>query len=225
MSDLITPPPRTSELVVGRMQDLIRNGRWPVGRRIPAEPELVEQFGVGRNTIREAVRALEYSGMLVPRRGDGTYVRSRNVLAAAIERCLPGSAHLELLGARRGIEGEAAAAAAERVDADGVSRLRDLLRTAESALSAGEVEAYAQADIAFHAAVVAESGNGLLIELYGGIIEVMQRLHASIIDASVVDGVHPVGHHDLVDAIAAGDPERARTAVHSYLEQARRGLS
>ena len=72
MSDVIERPRRTSELVVERMERLIRDGEWPVGTCIPPEPELVKHFGVGRNTIREAVRALEHSGMLVPRRGDGT---------------------------------------------------------------------------------------------------------------------------------------------------------
>ncbi|NED61588.1 FadR family transcriptional regulator, partial [Streptomyces sp. SID10244] len=68
MNDVITPPRRTSELVVDRMRDLIRSGEWAVGERIPPEPALVALFGVGRNTIREAVRALEHAGMLVPRR-------------------------------------------------------------------------------------------------------------------------------------------------------------
>ena len=86
MSEVIERPKRTSELVVERMEQLIRDGVWPVGACIPAEPELVRDFGVGRNTIREAVRALEHSGMLVPRRGDGTYVRSANTFAAAMTR-------------------------------------------------------------------------------------------------------------------------------------------
>lgn len=86
---LITPPARTSSLVVDRMSQLIRDGQWPMGTRIPSEPELVELFGVGRNTIREAVRALEHAGLLAPRRGDGTYVCGRNPLAGAISRCTP----------------------------------------------------------------------------------------------------------------------------------------
>lgn len=207
------------------MQDMIRSGRWPVGDRIPPEPELVAHFGVGRNTIREAVRALEHSGMLVPRRGDGTYVRSRNVLAAAIERCLPGPAHLELLEARRAVEAQAAASAAERATPEQIAALRACLAEAEHALSRTDVASYAQADIAFHASLVDASGNTLLVELYGGIVEVMQRMHASIVDASVADGRHPQGHRELVDAIEAGDPGAARAAVHSYLDEARRGLT
>nr|WP_272918299.1 FCD domain-containing protein [Gordonia sp. SID5947] len=222
---MIIPPRRTSELVVDRMRDLIRSGEWAVGGRIPAEPELVEQFGVGRNTIREAVRALEHAGMLVPRRGDGTYVRSRNLLAAAIESCVPGSAHHDLLGARRAIEVEAAAAAAERASAAEVAGLRDRLRAAEQAFADADVSAYAQEDMAFHISLVAISGNRLLLELYDGIVEVMQRLHQHVVAATLTDGVHPSGHVAVVDAIEAGDPGAARAAVHSYLDEALRGMS
>ncbi|MEE4021527.1 FadR/GntR family transcriptional regulator [Gordonia sp. PKS22-38] len=224
MSDPIVPPARTSELVVGRMHELIRSGTWPVGERIPPEPQLVEQFGVGRNTIREAVRALEHSGMLVPRRGDGTYVRSANALAAAIERCVRDDDPLELLMARRAIEVEAAAAAAEHATPGQIDGIRDHLADAERALESGDAQSYADADIAFHAAVVTASGNGLLAELYDGIVEVMMRTHQAVVDPSIAEGVHPRGHRELVDAVAAGDPDAARAAVGSYLDDAQRRL-
>ncbi|MGV9712950.1 FadR/GntR family transcriptional regulator [Gordonia sp. NPDC003424] len=225
MSDVIAPPPRTSELVVDRMQGHIRRGEWPVGSRIPAEPELVRQFGVGRNTIREAVRALEHAGMLAPRRGDGTYVRSRSLLAAAMVRSAPRSDRQDLLEVRRGLETEAVAAAVVRATADEVGELRRLLGEAETALSAGDLEAYATADIAFHTALVAASGNQLLIELYGSVVEVMQRSFAEILEPVLAEGAHPGGHAAVVEAIAAGDVAGARTAVASYLEHVPGGLS
>lgn len=225
MSDVIAPPPRTSQLVVDRMQELIRSDRWPVGSRIPAEPELVKQFGVGRNTIREAVRALEHAGMLVPRRGDGTYVRSRSLLAAAMVRSAPRSDRRELLEVRRGLETEAVAAAAGRASSEQLARLRRLLAAAEAALSAGDLEAYTAADIAFHAALVATSGNDLLIELYGSVLEVMHRSFAEILEPVLAEGAHPAGHAAVVDAITAGDAAAARAAVASYLHHVPEGAS
>ncbi|MGV9672966.1 MULTISPECIES: FadR/GntR family transcriptional regulator [unclassified Gordonia (in: high G+C Gram-positive bacteria)] len=224
MSPLITPPPRTSSLVVDRMHELIRNGQWPVGARIPAEPELVEQFGVGRNTIREAVRALEHSGLLMPRRGDGTYVRSRNVLVGALARCVPGSEAADLLSTRRALETEAAALAADHATDDQIALLRDQLTRAVDALESGHLDDYARIDIDFHATLVAASGNRLLIDLYDGIGEVMARNHATIAGASGLDA-HPAGHHDVVDAIVAHDPVAARAAVLNYLDVAFRGIA
>ena len=62
--------------VIDQMRGAITAGEWPVGRRIPPEPELVTALGVGRNTVREAVRALSHAGLLEVRQGDGTFVRA-----------------------------------------------------------------------------------------------------------------------------------------------------
>lgn len=219
MSDLIQPPKRTSELVVEHMHELIRSGEWPVGERIPAEPDLVGRFGVGRNTIREAVRALEHVGMLAPRRGDGTYVRSANPYAAVIQRSAT-TELLDLLQVRRALESEAAAGAARTAPATAKRRVRKLLDAAESALASGDFERYDAADIDFHAGVVAASGNALLIEIYAGVIEAMRRSHSEVTGAVRAAETHPAGHRDLVDAIERGDAEAAQVAVHAYLAEA-----
>lgn len=221
MSELIPPPKRTSELVVAHMHELVRSGEWPVGERIPAEPDLVERFGVGRNTIREAVRALEHVGMLAPRRGDGTYVRSTNPYAAVIEHSAT-TELLDLLQVRRALESEAAAGAARTATATARRRVRKLLHEAENALATGDSDRYDAADIDFHAGVVAASGNKLLIEIYAGVVEAMRRSHAEVTGAVRNAETHPVGHRDLVDAIEQGDADAARAAVHAYLAEAER---
>ncbi|GGB46569.1 GntR family transcriptional regulator [Flexivirga endophytica] len=223
MSDLIEAPKRTSELVVERMEALIREGEWPVGSRIPAEPELVQRFGVGRNSIREAVRALEHAGLLAPRRGDGTYVRSANLFVAVMTRGAT-TELLDLLQVRRALETEAASAAASAASPRGVRTLRGLLESAESAFGRGDFDQYDQIDIDFHAAVVAASGNALLVDIYGGVLEVMRSSHAEITARLRSSATHPIGHRDLVEAIEAGDPAAAAAAVHSYLSEAESGL-
>lgn len=219
MSTQIDRPRRTSEIVVDRMQELIRTGEWPVGSRIPAEPELVTELGVGRNTIREAVRALEHSGFLEPRRGDGTYVRSRNLLAAAISRCLPNSEIIELLQVRRALEREAARAAATLSSPEKAAELRDLLDVMRSAFESDNLQQYIDADITFHTTLVAAAENSLLIELYDGVAEVMGRTHATLIAADIQSHPHPTGHAEVVTAIAAGDPVAAQAAVDCYLDR------
>lgn len=222
MTDVIEPPKRTSELVVARMEQLIRTGDWPVGQRIPAEPELVRTFGVGRNTIREAVRALEHAGLLTPRRGDGTYVRSDNPFAAVLGRA-EGNELFDLLQVRRALESEAAASAARSATADAREQMRRLLEIAEKAFAAGELDAYDQADIDFHAGVVAGCGNGLLNQIYAGVVEAMRRSHADLTRALHPTQVHPPGHRALVDAIEGGDADAARAAVDAYLTDAEEG--
>src|ERR687895_2810237 len=112
-------PGRLWDEVVAQFEALIASGEWPVGTKIPPEPELVAALGVGRNTVREAVRALEHAGLLEPRRGDGTYVRATSDLGAALLRRARRSTALHVLAVRRSLERDAAVAAAHnRTDAD-----------------------------------------------------------------------------------------------------------
>src|ERR1700760_2897957 len=74
------------EQVIEQMRDAIRTGDWAVDQRIPPEPELVTVLGVGRNTVREAVRALSHAGLLEVRQGDGTFVRATSELSGAVRR-------------------------------------------------------------------------------------------------------------------------------------------
>ncbi|MDT7691042.1 MAG: hypothetical protein QOI75_409, partial [Pseudonocardiales bacterium] len=100
--------------VIDQLRSLIESGEWPIGTKIPAEPMLVESLGVGRNTVREAVRALVHNGMLEPRQGDGTYVRADDDLGAAMLRRLRRSGHLEAIEVRASLERDAARLAALR---------------------------------------------------------------------------------------------------------------
>ena len=75
-----------SDQVVERLRTEIVEGRWRVGERIPPEPELMVSLGVARGTLREALRALQYSGMLDIRRGDGTFVSARSEVPGALAR-------------------------------------------------------------------------------------------------------------------------------------------
>ncbi|CAM5710563.1 Fatty acid metabolism regulator protein [Streptomyces hirsutus] len=75
-----------SEQVIATLRTQIASGEWPVGSRIPTEPELVEQLGVARNTVREAVRALAHNGLLDIRQGSGTYVVATSELAGVMHR-------------------------------------------------------------------------------------------------------------------------------------------
>src|SRR4051794_32780873 len=65
-----------TDRAIERIQDLVRTGSLPPGSRLPPEQELAAQLGVGRSSIREAVKALELIRVLDVRRGDGTYVTS-----------------------------------------------------------------------------------------------------------------------------------------------------
>jgi DNA-binding FadR family transcriptional regulator len=210
---------RVCDEVMAQMQALIASGEWPVGSKIPPEPELVAALGVGRNTVREAVRALEHAGLLEPRRGDGTYVRARSDLGAALLRRARSTTTLHVLAVRRSLERDAAAAAAaHRTEAD-IAAIRDAVAARTAAGTGGDRAAFVAADLAFHRAVVAATGNPVLIDLYAGLTEALERAVMEVDEMDDDREAFP-GHEELAEAIAAGDPAAARAAADSYLDAA-----
>jgi DNA-binding FadR family transcriptional regulator len=217
----IVPPRKVSELVVERLSERIARGEWPVGSRIPPEPELVAELGVGRNTVREAVRALEHAGVLEPRRGDGTYVRAADGLDAALARRARTTDAFHVLEVRGILERGAARAAAERDDDDALVRL-DAALAAQVAAREADEDAFQAADVAFHAEVVRAAGNPLLADLYDGLDHALVRTFPTGEQRRHHRDVP--GHEEVVAAIRAGDADAAEGAVAATIDAVRAQL-
>ncbi|GAB3276891.1 FadR/GntR family transcriptional regulator [Actinocorallia lasiicapitis] len=203
--------------VIGQLSEEIARGTWPVGGKIPAEPVLVELLGVGRNTVREAVRALTHAGLLDSRQGDGTYVRATSELSGAVQRRLRAAEMLEILEVRSALEIQAARLAAARRTEEDLARINAALEAREAALGSGTRDDFLDADLAFHVSVVEATHNQVLIDLYA---DFTAAVRASV----VLSGDLPaVPHRPIADAIAAADPERAAQATHDCFENVRRG--
>ncbi|MCB7136634.1 FadR/GntR family transcriptional regulator [Cellulosimicrobium marinum] len=218
MPQPITPPRTVSQLVVEQLAGLVERGEWPVGSRIPPEPELVTQLGVGRNTVREAVRALEHAGILEPRRGDGTYVRAANGLDAALGRRARTADALDVLEARAVLERGAARLAATRRTPGALARLESALAAQVAARGADDA-AFQAADVAFHAELVRAAGNPLLAEIYDGLDHGLVRALAS--GAARPHHRDVPGHEEVVASVAAQDPEAAERAVDTTIAAVR----
>ncbi|GAA2721002.1 FadR/GntR family transcriptional regulator [Actinocorallia aurantiaca] len=206
------------EQVVGQLREQITSGRWPVGSRIPIEPELAEQLGVARGTVREAVRALAHNGLLDIRQGSGTYVSATSELAGVMRRRFAGIGHADIRELRMTLEASAAAlAAARRTEAD-LALLQEALDQRDRAWDEGDTERFVQTDAAFHHAVVAASHNAALTGLYADLGEVLRdELRDHFTEG--LYSARKVDHDGLVEAIRAGDVAAAtREAVHFFPE-------
>ncbi|GAA4514411.1 FadR/GntR family transcriptional regulator [Actinoallomurus oryzae] len=207
---------RTSlvDQAIGRLREAIVSGEWPVGERIPSEPELIDTLGVARNTMREAVRALAHSGMLEVRHGDGTYVRARSETEGVLRRRLRLADLLEVVTVRRGLEVEAARQAAERHTPDDLARLTTLSRSPDR----GSLDHRVTRAVDFHNALVDASHNRLLIELYQAIIgAVALGIRQATADPELSD-VGTREHEELLAAIADRDADRAAQAAARHLD-------
>jgi DNA-binding FadR family transcriptional regulator len=213
----LTATPRTKlvDQVIDQIRQLVGSGEWPVGQRIPIESELVKSLGVGRNTVREAVRALAQTGILEVRQGDGTYVRATSEVSGALRR-LWGSELRDVLQVRRALEVEGTRLAAINRTAEDVAHMKLLLRRRDASLRTGDMAEFATLDTEFHLAMVSSSHNEMLTELYRGLVEAIAASVAAISTMPVdVDD-----HHDLLAHVAAGEPEEAAGIVAALLDRA-----
>jgi DNA-binding FadR family transcriptional regulator len=202
--------------VIEQMREAIRAGEWAVDQRIPPEPELVTALGVGRNTVREAVRALAHAGLLEVRQGDGTFVRATSEISGALRR-MCGSELREVRQVRLVLEVEAARlAASHRTDAD-LAVLTRTLAERDDAVHEHRWSDAVDADARFHREVVGCAGNSLLTELYLGLTEVVTASLAATVGHS--DPAWRIGHGDLLTALRDGDPERAAEESARFLAE------
>ncbi|MEV5709954.1 FadR/GntR family transcriptional regulator [Actinoallomurus sp. NPDC052274] len=214
----LAPVPRRavlSDQVIARLRQQITSGTWPVGSRIPTEPELVEQLGVARNTVREAVRALAHNGMLDIRQGSGTYVVATSELSGVMQRRFAEVGRRDVIEVRGALEAAAAGLAAERRTDEDLRRLDTLLERREKAWTSGDRDAFVDADAAFHLAVVAASHNEVLAELYADLGQVIRESLREHFGAEL----SPEGYMDhsrLLAAIRACDAATAAAEAASH---------
>lgn len=209
--------------VARELERMIVTGEWTEGTRIPAEPELMRQTGVSRNTLREAIRALTHLGLLEARPGDGTYVRSTSVLGASLSRRLEQCDLREILEVRHCLEREAARLAARRRTPGDVEGLRRGFARIKATLEAGEPpETVVQLVFDHHLAIVRAGRNPLLLELYQNIADSVRASIEALLGA--VDRLGPDLepperlHRELIEAIACGDGDGAARLVSEHAQ-------
>lgn len=195
----------------------ITEGKWAIGERLPTEPELSAELGISRNTVREAMRVLAFSGLIDIRQGDGSYLRSMTDPLGAM-RALSHCTLEQAQETRQILEVEAIGlAAVRRTEAD-LSAMRDALK-ASAELYHGDLEAYISADLVFHKHLVDAAHNPALSELYQYFsaivaVQLRQTLNISPRRQAVFDL-----HIALLDAVEQQDPERAKSLCRQLINE------
>ncbi len=220
----ISAPRRTASLsaqLVDSLRSHIEAGGWPVGTRIPPEQVLIEELGVGRSTLREAIGALVHLGLLEPRAGDGTYVRSSSELQSVMVRRASAAQRDNVLELRTVLEEYASGAAALRRSEEELRRMRELLADADAACAGADAAAATSVDALFHRAVVRASGNDLLVEVYDYLGTALTSSLGGLSWNAVQAEEHARLHRRLVDAIEARDADNARDAAAAIVRLTR----
>lgn len=217
----LTHIPRTSlvDTVIAQLRAQIVDGQWRRNERIPTEEQLTVLLGVGRNTVREAVRALVHTGMLEVRQGDGTYVISDRDPSAAL-RQIDSATLRDQLEVRRALEVEAARLAAlRRTDAD-LAAMRQSLDARGSWSDEASLAEFVERDARFHLSVVEASHNTALMELYRYFWSSIQSTIARTEHGHDLPEPTLAAHEAIYEAILDGDASAAAIAAYQLLSPA-----
>ncbi|MFO2465123.1 FadR family transcriptional regulator [Pseudomonas sp. 15FMM2] len=200
-----------------QLRQRITQGKWAVGARLPTEPELSAELGISRNTVREAMRVLAFSGLIEIRQGDGSYLRSMTDPLGAM-RAMSHCSLAQAQETRQILEVEAVGLAALRRTDEDLQALREALAKS-AAHYHGELEAYICADLIFHRRLVEAAHNPALSELYHYFSSIVgahlrQTLSAQPRRQAVFDL-----HGALLDAVEQQDAELAKTLSRQLINE------
>jgi GntR family transcriptional repressor for pyruvate dehydrogenase complex len=208
------------QVIAEQIISLIAEGRFEPGDRLPTETDLAQQFGVGRSTVREALKSLAMVGIVETRRSTGTYVSesygnyANNQLNWAVrfsERELS-----DIVEVRRGLESQTAALAAERATAEQIERLAELVAAMRDRTLSGEQ--MTEYDTAFHVLVAEASHNSMLHNLILSIRNLLRDYMRLGFAMLTEDEDNVTVHERILRAIVARQPEEARQAMLAHLD-------
>jgi GntR family transcriptional regulator, transcriptional repressor for pyruvate dehydrogenase complex len=195
------------------------------GDALPSERELTESFGVGRSSIREALRMLESQGVITSVNG-GTFevAHASNPLNSSLQLVFTlddqTGVH-DLFELRRVIDCEAAAIAATRRTDEHLAQMALAIDEMERALP-GHGEAFVLADLRFHLAIAEATGNRLILYAMQAARDVVRRALLSVVRVPQSPESAIVEHRGVYEAVRSGNPDWARNAMREHLERVER---
>jgi DNA-binding FadR family transcriptional regulator len=198
-----------ADAVVSKLQQQISLGEYQPGQKLPSEPELMEKFGVGRSTIREAIRILANTGMLSVRQGSGTFVQAHSGIGEPLSQRLKRADAHDLDEVRQLLEMKIAQKAALHRTKKDMEKMSSLLKQRDAASKAGDTEEAIRADIQFHIAIAAASNNDILADLYRTFAEHLTRHFHQKHDNTESFIRTQQWHESLLKSIVDQDPEKA----------------
>jgi DNA-binding FadR family transcriptional regulator len=221
MAFRVIHPRRLYQEIALQVKAQIKNGKFPIGARLPSERDLAQQLKVSRPSVREALIALEVEGLVEVRQGTGVFV-------CEPQRALPYYASsegpLEIMRARIAIEGETAAMAARQMHDADIRELEKILKTMDPSQGSNLA-----ADRAFHLYVAEKAGNSVLVRI------VAELFDARYSPLSLQFGKHfenantrrqAVAEHKVViEALASRNAQSAKQAMQRHLRNAHNRLT
>jgi len=202
-----------SSLVQGEVERRILEGALAPGAKLK-EADLARELHVSRGPVREALRALEQSGLVRTEKNRGVFVRQVSLDEAN-----------EIYEVRAALEREIGALAAKRATREQIERLRDIVKRMQKVVRKRDPEAYFPLNIEFHEALTEASGNRALAAHYRSVVNELNLYRRDMIQRNVdiIPG-STKEHAAIVEAVARGDAALAERLLYEHVINSRTRL-
>jgi len=218
---------RLYEEIVSQIQELIIQEELQPGDNLPPERQLVEQFGVSRTVVREAIRALEEKGLVEVKHGRGVYVAQLSSDSVSESLALlfrvRKSSLMALLEVREILEVEIAGLAAQRATEEDKEEMEQALRYESEVLDS--LEEYVESDLRFHALLTKAAHNEVLPVLLNPFAELLRESRMRVTSEPPESReLSMQGHRAIFQAVRDGNKEQAREAMRQHFRMIRKVL-
>lgn len=222
--------PNTYELIADSVIQMIRAGRLSPGDLLPPEKTLMDKYGTGRSSVREALRVLESKGAITGSRGTFVVANVFETLSSSfgLLMSLTGARMRDLIELRRIIEVETAGLAAVNRTDDQVALLWAANDRWEAALVEMDDEestkAAGKADLDVHVLIAKAAGNVTVVAVIEALRDVAARNYRQSIETPQIRDAVSEQHRAIIAAIAQGDRLAAELAARAHISHVERGL-
>lgn len=212
-----------SDEVSQRVAQMIHEGVYEPGDRLPAISEMASRFGVGHPTLREALKKLEALGVVSIEHGSGVYVQnsrdallmSNPIFAGDVSKRMM----IDLIEARIPLELKSVGEAAQNATEEDINRLEELLNEAKQHMEDDAV--LNQTNMAFHREVAVAADNIVIAQLLEVLSNLFEQEQRTLLDLHGSSEQDHDEHRSILDAIRAQDKELAQKRMREHLEGVR----
>ncbi|MDL2142613.1 MULTISPECIES: FadR/GntR family transcriptional regulator [Flavobacterium] len=202
-----------AEEVASKIQEQITLGHYKINEKLPIEAELMKSFGVGRSSIREAMKLLANSGFLRIQQGVGTFVERLTSTREPMDQRIMRANVQDLDEVRQILEMKIAEKAAINRTDDDIAAMKEHLLNRMIAAKEGNLEECVEADIQFHIAIAKASKNEILADLYKSASVHLKKGFLHLYGDTKIFQETSAVHQQLLENIIAQDPKKAWNTV------------
>lgn len=223
--------PKATQLIIKQIRNAILQGKIAPGQKLPSSSELMDKFNVSRATLREALRALEYLGLVDIRKGAKGGIYACEVDSKVSRESLINFFYFKnvsvqhLSEVRRILEPYVAKVAARKISAEGIDQLVTINQRCEAALAKGQHDKVSKDLIHFHRVIAQCTENPVLIFILSFVEDLLQETKDLLRPDSRFFETVVAAHKRIADALKDRDADRAFEEMYKDVSRVEEALT